>query len=166
MRKKAPIQRRQPEPSAPRKAGSRSTWRAEIGLLWQLVPVAGDWRDTHATAGPEGCAELGVKQPRSRIKLRGAWSTIVTFVRPGHEPVTYHVDCDGHGHLAFTDARHCTTGTTGVTGAWRELPLRPRPIRRRSMNAAAFTIEAARYVGAQEAKEIVRMVTCNRQEIK
>jgi hypothetical protein len=124
--------------------------------------VPGDWRDTQAIAGPEGCEQPGVEQPRSRIKLRGAWSTIVTFVRPGHEPVTFHLARDDHGDLAFTDARDCTPGTTGVTEVWRELPLRPRPIRARSMNVAAFTIEAARYVGVQEAEEIVRRVTCNR----
>jgi hypothetical protein len=85
-------------------------------------------------------------------------------VRSGHEPVTFHVARDEHGHLAFTDARDCIPGTTDVTAAWRELPLRPRPIPGRSMNVAAFAIEAARYVGVQEAEELIRRATCDRGE--
>jgi hypothetical protein len=162
MRKKTRTKRASPRPSAPQKARSRSTWQAEIGLLWHLVPVPVDWRDVQARAGPEGCEQLGVEQARSRIKLRGTWSTIVKFVRCGYEPVSFHVDRDERGHLAFTDARDCTPGTTGVTEAWRELPLRPRPIQGRSMNAAAFKIEAARYVGAERATELVRVVACDR----
>jgi hypothetical protein len=164
MRKKTPIKTGPPRPSASQKARSQSTWRAEIGLLWHLVPAPVDWRDTQAIAEPEGCEQPGVEQPRSRIKLTGAWSTIVKFVRSGHEPVTFHVARDEHGHLAFTDARDCTPGTTGVTGAWAALPLRPRPIRARSMPAAAFRIEAARYVGVERAEDIVRQVACNRGE--
>jgi hypothetical protein len=164
MRKNAPIKKRSSRPSAPKGGRSQSTWRAEIGLLWHLVPVPVEWRDTQAIAEPEGCEQPGVEQPRSTgIKFR-AWSTIVKFVRSGREPVTFHLARDDDGDLAFTDARDCIPGTTGMTAAWRELPLRPRPIPGTSMNAAAFKIEAARYVSAQEADEIVRVVTCNRGE--
>jgi hypothetical protein len=164
MRKKAPIQIRPPKPSAPQKARSHTTWRAEIGLLWHVVPVAGESHDKQVKAETDGCERPGPNQTRSGIKFRGAWATIVQFVRSGHKTVTFHVARDDHGHLAFTDARDCIPGTTGMTGARRRLPLPPQPIRGRSMNVAAFTIEATRYVGVQKAEEIVRVVTCNRGE--
>jgi hypothetical protein len=127
------------------------------------VPLAVESRDKRAKAEPDGCEQPGPNQTTSGIKFR-AWSTIVKFVRSGREPVTFHLARDDDGDLAFTDARDCIPGTTGMTAAWRELPLRPRPIPWRSMNVAAFTIGAARYVSAQEADEIVRVVTCNRGE--
>ena len=86
----------------------------------------------------------------------------VDFLRPKCElhSLPRHA-ASKNGGFTFSDRRGQDAGTLGTTGLWGTLP----PLRAngpRSLTPTAFKVEAARYLGAERAEEIVRQITGNR----
>ena len=81
----------------------------------------------------------------------------VDFLRDDCKRIRFWVNFRKDGRFTFSDPRERDSGTLGTTGLWGMLPpLRvPKP---RSLTPTSFKVEAARFVGAERAAEIVREV--------
>jgi hypothetical protein len=59
--------------------------------------------------------------------------------------------------ITFSDARERNAGTAGVTGIWGTLPA-PPPVKPRPLSLAAFGAELSRFVGAEQAEEVIQTI--------
>ncbi len=81
----------------------------------------------------------------------------VDFLRPKCERMRFRVTRLKNGGFTFSDPRGRYSGTLGTTGLWGTLPPLP-PVRPQSLTPRAFKVEAARYIGADRAEEIIQEI--------
>ena len=129
-----------------------STWQCERVRMPRDEPDAEE-----ASAEERARPEEGVAEAAEEIVTVSIPVCFVDFLRAGCERVRFRVNPQGDGQFTFSDRREREAGTLGTTGLWGTLPpLRaPKP---RTLTPTSFKVEAARFVGAERAEEIVTEV--------
>jgi len=141
---------------------SENAWKAKLTwAIWECEslrdapddPDAGEAKQEERRSPGRGKAKRAKEVVTLTIPV-----CFVDFVRPDCERIRFRITRLKNGRFTFSDRRGQDAGTLGTTGLWGTLP----PLRAngpRSLTPTAFKVEAARYVGAERAEEIVRQIT-------
>jgi hypothetical protein len=112
-----------------------------------------DGAEQEEGAGPE----QSLTEDTDEVAFLRVWVCFVEFSRAGGDRLRFRVNPTREGRLTFSDPRDREAGTAGTTGIWGTRPAL-RAARPRSLTPTAFKVEAARFVGAERAEQIVREI--------
>src|SRR5262245_20284326 len=126
--------------------------------------------NTPTTQAPAWRAGLAWRQvyPRRRVETEDgetkveSWPLKLFYVvleRGEDEQILFGVSWPlPHGRLVFSDSRECSTGVARSTGRWGTRPPSKPGGRRRTMTPTEWKAEVRRFIGDEEADQIIRFL--------